>query len=349
MLVQRPNPRSSGPQRYGVEQLGPAGAGLLPDPQLLLNSTIINVDNGRGGTEEISLADGLIQGRVLAYAGTCCDETKDTEPKLWPERAKSKLRDMIKAQQIVRRKGRGTVNIDEAIDILLDDEQSMTLWLHKCSNSGNIDFYEAALHKFARICAGAMWKKDGAGTCSAVYSRSYHLFVRLTIELVPAGGAIAGLPLTQSTMEAGALKNASCPEAREAALHAVRAAFAGGAEGWAQAVANWVHGNYPLGDVTHPDPGPKRKRGREEPAGDAGGSSPRRRRNGADSGAAAAAPGGAAGAAAGGAAGAAAGGAAGSAADGASGGASAAAAAPAPVGGRRWDSRAASAASSFQL
>ena len=26
---------ASGPQRYGVEQLGPAGAGLLPDPQLL--------------------------------------------------------------------------------------------------------------------------------------------------------------------------------------------------------------------------------------------------------------------------------------------------------------------------
>ena len=35
MLVQRPKPRASGPQRYGVEQLGPAGAGLLPDPQLL--------------------------------------------------------------------------------------------------------------------------------------------------------------------------------------------------------------------------------------------------------------------------------------------------------------------------
>ena len=35
MLVQRPNPRSIVPQRYGVEQLGPAGAGLLPDPQLL--------------------------------------------------------------------------------------------------------------------------------------------------------------------------------------------------------------------------------------------------------------------------------------------------------------------------
>ena len=35
MLVQRPNPRSSGPQRYGVEQLGPAGAGAPPDPQLL--------------------------------------------------------------------------------------------------------------------------------------------------------------------------------------------------------------------------------------------------------------------------------------------------------------------------
>ena len=35
MLVQRPKPRSSGPQRYGVEQLGPAGAGARPDPQLL--------------------------------------------------------------------------------------------------------------------------------------------------------------------------------------------------------------------------------------------------------------------------------------------------------------------------
>ena len=39
MLVQRPNPRTSGPQRYGVEQLGPAGAGLLPDPQLLQRLT----------------------------------------------------------------------------------------------------------------------------------------------------------------------------------------------------------------------------------------------------------------------------------------------------------------------
>ena len=36
MLVQRPKPRSSGPQRYGVEQLGPAGAGARPDPQLLI-------------------------------------------------------------------------------------------------------------------------------------------------------------------------------------------------------------------------------------------------------------------------------------------------------------------------
>ena len=35
MLVRWIKPRSSGPQRYGVEQLGPAGAGLLPDPQLL--------------------------------------------------------------------------------------------------------------------------------------------------------------------------------------------------------------------------------------------------------------------------------------------------------------------------
>jgi len=35
VLVQRPKPRSSGPQRYGVEQLGPAGAGLPRDPQLL--------------------------------------------------------------------------------------------------------------------------------------------------------------------------------------------------------------------------------------------------------------------------------------------------------------------------
>ena len=35
MLVQRPNPRSIGPQRHGVEQLGPAGAGLPRDPQLL--------------------------------------------------------------------------------------------------------------------------------------------------------------------------------------------------------------------------------------------------------------------------------------------------------------------------
>ena len=39
MLVQRPNPRTSGPQRYGVEQLGPASAGLLPDPQLLQRLT----------------------------------------------------------------------------------------------------------------------------------------------------------------------------------------------------------------------------------------------------------------------------------------------------------------------
>ena len=36
MLVQRPNPRSSGPQRYGGEQLGPAGAGAPPDPLLIL-------------------------------------------------------------------------------------------------------------------------------------------------------------------------------------------------------------------------------------------------------------------------------------------------------------------------
>ena len=35
MLVQRPKPQSIGPQRYGVEQLGPAGAGLPRDPQLL--------------------------------------------------------------------------------------------------------------------------------------------------------------------------------------------------------------------------------------------------------------------------------------------------------------------------
>ena len=35
MLVQRPKPRASGPQRYGVEQLGPAGAVLPRDPQLL--------------------------------------------------------------------------------------------------------------------------------------------------------------------------------------------------------------------------------------------------------------------------------------------------------------------------
>ena len=39
MLVQRPSPRTSGPQRYGVEQLGPASAGLLPDPQLLQRLT----------------------------------------------------------------------------------------------------------------------------------------------------------------------------------------------------------------------------------------------------------------------------------------------------------------------
>ena len=47
MLVQRPNPRSSGPQRYGVEQLGPAGAGLLPDPQLLqrqIGSALIKLE-----------------------------------------------------------------------------------------------------------------------------------------------------------------------------------------------------------------------------------------------------------------------------------------------------------------
>ena len=35
MLVQRPKPRASGPQRYGVEQLGPAGAVLPRDPPLL--------------------------------------------------------------------------------------------------------------------------------------------------------------------------------------------------------------------------------------------------------------------------------------------------------------------------
>ena len=35
MLVQQFKPRSSEPQRYGVEQLGPAGAGARPDPQLL--------------------------------------------------------------------------------------------------------------------------------------------------------------------------------------------------------------------------------------------------------------------------------------------------------------------------
>ena len=35
MLVQRPNPQSIVPQRYGVEQLGLAGAALPRDPQLL--------------------------------------------------------------------------------------------------------------------------------------------------------------------------------------------------------------------------------------------------------------------------------------------------------------------------
>ena len=35
MLVHRPKPQSIGPQRHGVEQLGPAGAGLPRDPQLL--------------------------------------------------------------------------------------------------------------------------------------------------------------------------------------------------------------------------------------------------------------------------------------------------------------------------
>ena len=35
MLVQQFKPRPSGPLRYGVEQLGPAGAVLPRDPQLL--------------------------------------------------------------------------------------------------------------------------------------------------------------------------------------------------------------------------------------------------------------------------------------------------------------------------
>jgi len=46
-LVQWPNPQSTGPQRYGVEQLGPAGAGARPDPQLLQRlsgSTLIKLE-----------------------------------------------------------------------------------------------------------------------------------------------------------------------------------------------------------------------------------------------------------------------------------------------------------------
>ena len=39
MLVHRPKPQSIGPQRHGVEQLGPAGAGARPDPQLLQRLT----------------------------------------------------------------------------------------------------------------------------------------------------------------------------------------------------------------------------------------------------------------------------------------------------------------------
>ena len=35
MLVQQFKPRPSGPLRYGVEQLGPAGAVLPRDPQML--------------------------------------------------------------------------------------------------------------------------------------------------------------------------------------------------------------------------------------------------------------------------------------------------------------------------